>query len=472
MDREIAAKRSPLFREEQESYKKQEQPKKEKEKPQPTADTTTTPTDTQKESDMGEYDPLAEEDFTSDGEEQKNQISSIDDIIAYHMDTPSYRAAEAYLESLGLKSQSEQHADIAGSKVSFNGEKPTTTKDLNIAPKKYAENKAEVEGFAGPTNSYERWRKRAEDSESAYISLIKESIARKNDLAKKQERNVRSQAIANALGSLVNVFTANALARKGGYIPIIAQYNKEPDSLLRKSIEGRYAIENESEALLSKLANERRKLEQEFAMQGYKQDVAEANALYKMDYDERKRKQERSDWEAKEEKRHKNRMAEIEAQGENALGVAGVKADNAVKVAEIKGAQKQQAEAEAGAKKTYKVKDKNAQNQFVKATTVSEEKKTNAIGEEVKETKENKNLVPYMNKAYAYFEKNGMSGDEMTKAASVLKEIARTHSGALMSNISDSINEMVKNLIKDKRNFSADQIVQIITNAIEKSKTN
>lgn len=113
---------------------------------------------------------------------------------------------------------------------------------------------------------------------SAYQTLLKDSLKRKEEVAKKQERNARSQAIANALGSLVNVITAGAMAKKGGYAPIVANYDNTADNALRKSIEQRYALANENENLLMNLENERRKHEAEVARQNYAQEIASIDA--------------------------------------------------------------------------------------------------------------------------------------------------------------------------------------------------
>lgn len=113
---------------------------------------------------------------------------------------------------------------------------------------------------------------------SAYQTLLKDSFKRKEEVAKKQERNARSQAIANALGSLVNVITAGAIAKRNGNIPIVAEYDDTADSALRKSIEQRYALGNENENLLMKLEQERMKHEAEVARQNYAQEIASIDA--------------------------------------------------------------------------------------------------------------------------------------------------------------------------------------------------
>lgn len=113
---------------------------------------------------------------------------------------------------------------------------------------------------------------------SAYQTLLKDSLKRKEEVAKKQERNARSQAIANALGSLVNVITAGAIAKRNGNIPIVAEYDGTADSALRKSIEQRYSLGNENENLLMKLEQERMKHEADIAKQNYDQTIASIDA--------------------------------------------------------------------------------------------------------------------------------------------------------------------------------------------------
>lgn len=116
------------------------------------------------------------------------------------------------------------------------------------------------------------------NNQSAYQQLVKDALKRKDETAKKQERNARSQAIANALGSLVNVITAGAIAKRNGNIPIVAEYDDTADSALRKSIEQRYALGNENENLLMKLEQERMKHEADLAKQNYDQEVGAIEA--------------------------------------------------------------------------------------------------------------------------------------------------------------------------------------------------
>lgn len=158
-------------------------------------------------------------------------------------------------------------------------ETETTTTTTESKPKTYAEVLEEVTKDQNEKNlaSLKALQEINTKGLSAYQTLLKDSIKRREELAQKKERNARSQAIANALGSLVNVITAGAIAKRNGSIPIVADYDATADTALRKSIEDRYTLGNENEALLLSLANERRKHEAEIAKQNYAQEVA-ANA--------------------------------------------------------------------------------------------------------------------------------------------------------------------------------------------------
>jgi hypothetical protein len=94
---------------------------------------------------------------------------------------------------------------------------------------------------------------------------LREAIQQKNNIAFRKERTARAQAIANALGTLVNTITAGAIAKKNGTTSIIAGHDATADTNLRKSIENRYAMENESENLLMQLVNSRIAHEKELA---------------------------------------------------------------------------------------------------------------------------------------------------------------------------------------------------------------
>lgn len=117
--------------------------------------------------------------------------------------------------------------------------------------------------------------------QSPYKTMLTDFTKGRENLALRQERDARSRAIANALGSLVNVFTSGAVARRGGFAPIVTPHNNEPDSALRKSIEGRYAIENENEGLLMNLQKERIKHQEDLAKAQYDADVAAIDARTK-----------------------------------------------------------------------------------------------------------------------------------------------------------------------------------------------
>lgn len=127
----------------------------------------------------------------------------------------------------------------------------------------------------------EAWRAASEElktSRSAYQKLVEGAMKKKEEIATRKERDARSKAFINALGSIVNVITAGALARRGGHAPIVAEYDKSYDTDLRKSIEGRYEMENENENLLLSLQKERQKYEDDIIMGGYKATVDTINA--------------------------------------------------------------------------------------------------------------------------------------------------------------------------------------------------
>ena len=161
----------------------------------------------------------------------------------------------------------EENSQV-GSNPSTTAPKPTINSILED------QNKKRVEA-AG------RLQEAQKNNLSALQTIVNDSLKRREKLAEKKERNARSQAIANALGSLVNVFTAKAIADKGGYSPIISEYDKTAENVLRKSIEDRYALGNENENLLMKLEAERIGQENEFAKQVYGQEVAYIDAVTK-----------------------------------------------------------------------------------------------------------------------------------------------------------------------------------------------
>lgn len=166
---------------------------------------------------------------------------------------------------------------------------------------------------------YESWKKELGKNRSAYETLVKSSFKNRLDLAKRRERDARSVALANALGSIVNVITAGAMGTKGDYAPIIAEYDSTPDTELKKSIAARYALENENEGLLMQLVKDRMNAEAEIANKGYEvgmsainRDLATSTAIYNKAMD-RLSKQEEREWketQAQLEREHKSSEAE------------------------------------------------------------------------------------------------------------------------------------------------------------------
>ena len=156
--------------------------------------------------------------------------------------------------------------------------------------------------------SYTDYVTAVNEGRKAYQELVKESLKRKQALADKKVRSDRSTALANALGSLVNVFTAYGMAKKGGYAPIIAEYDSTPDTELKKSIAARYALENENEGLLMQLVKDRINSEAEIAKGKYERDVKYADAIAKAAIGEAKAAQDLYKWEKSEE--NKDRRAE------------------------------------------------------------------------------------------------------------------------------------------------------------------
>ena len=148
------------------------------------------------------------------------------------------------------------------------------------------------------------------EGRKAYQQLFKESLKRKQALADKKVRSDRSTALANALGSLVNVFTAYGMAKKGDYAPIIAEYDSTPDTELKKSIAARYALENENEGLLMQLVKDRINSEAEIAKGKYERDVKYADAIAKAAIGDAKAAQDLYKWQ--ESEKNKNQRAEAD----------------------------------------------------------------------------------------------------------------------------------------------------------------
>lgn len=129
------------------------------------------------------------------------------------------------------------------------------------------------EAESAKVKRYKETMEEISKGQSAYQSIFRKALHSKENVALRQERDARTKALINAFGSLVNVLTAGVIAKKGDHIPIISAYDKEPDTALRKAIEGRYAIENENENLLLKLEQERHKHEADLALAQYKFDA-------------------------------------------------------------------------------------------------------------------------------------------------------------------------------------------------------
>lgn len=142
---------------------------------------------------------------------------------------------------------------------------------------------ADVQALVSQNNAlnYANYVSAVNEGRKAYQELFKESLKRKQALADKKVRSDRSTALANALGSLVNVFTAYGMAKKGDYAPIVAEYDSTPDSELKKSIAARYALENENEGLLMQLVKDRINSEAEIAKGKYERDVKANEAMAK-----------------------------------------------------------------------------------------------------------------------------------------------------------------------------------------------
>ena len=161
-----------------------------------------------------------------------------------------------------------------------NGTTTTTTTASEVTPlDKYAETirKSNEDKNKAVSDAYAKFQEAIKNGHSAYRGLVEKAMERKMQSAERKERDARSTALSNALGTLTNVFTASALAKKNGTIPIVSEHDKEPDSNLRKSIEGRYQMENENENFLIKMQEERRKHEADLAKGVYEREVAEAS---------------------------------------------------------------------------------------------------------------------------------------------------------------------------------------------------
>lgn len=158
---------------------------------------------------------------------------------------------------------------------------------------------AAQEAMRKNAKSYADYAKRVAGGASAYGELLREAIQQKNNIAFRKERTARAQAIANALGTLVNTITAGAIAKKNGTIPIIAGHDATADTNLRKSIEDRYAMENESENLLMQLVNSRIAHEKELAKAQLDADLKTNELGYKATSEDLKaaERKEKQEWE-------------------------------------------------------------------------------------------------------------------------------------------------------------------------------
>jgi hypothetical protein len=155
--------------------------------------------------------------------------------------------------------------------------------------------------------SYTDYVSAVNEGYKAYQQLFKESLKRKQALADKKVRSDRSTALANALGSLVNVFTAYGMAKKGDYAPIVAEYDSTPDTELKKSIAARYALENENEGLLMQLVKDRINSEAEIAKSKYERDVKYADDIAKAAIGDAKA--DRDLWKWRESEKNTNQRA-------------------------------------------------------------------------------------------------------------------------------------------------------------------
>lgn len=298
---------------------------------------------------------------------------------------------------------------------------------------------------------------------SAYQALVKDSLKRKEELAQKKERNARSQAIANALGSLVNVFTANAMAKKGGYAPIVADYDKTYDNALRQSIEQRYALGNESENLLVGLEKERLKLQSDIAGKAYAQDIATINAAQKVNADLAKA--------IAEEERWKDRIDyRVNKEVEAAKQKAKDKGDVQKSVHDHKVANPLPSRKGANGKRVYT----DLETAFIASVNAGKKKEVqtpDGLGG-FKTSKTERKLKP-TDAEYDTFaniattlNKKGVKGDDYEKAISVYHEVW-TQIPSLESVIfGEGFLNLVVDLLKATdeggKKFSADDIVRVI----------
>ncbi|MBO7236136.1 MAG: hypothetical protein J6V05_06075, partial [Alistipes sp.] len=192
--------------------------------------------------------------------------------------------------------------------------KPSATTTSEVATTKTPPQVSQVEATKAAhsvgAQSYTDYVSAVNEGRKAYQELFKESLKRKQALADKKVRSDRSTALANALGSLVNVFTAYGMAKKGDYAPIVADYDSTPDTELKKSIAARYALENENEGLLMQLVKDRINSEAEIAKGKYERDVKYADDIAKAAIGDAKAAQDLYKWEVSEN--NKKQIAEAD----------------------------------------------------------------------------------------------------------------------------------------------------------------
>lgn len=328
---------------------------------------------------------------------------------------------------------------------------------------------------------------------SAYQALVKDSLKRKEELAQKKERNARSQAIANALGSLVNVFTANAMAKKGGYAPIVADYDKTYDNALRQSIEQRYALGNESENLLVGLEKERLKLQSDIAGKAYAQDIATINAAQKVNADlakaiaEEERWKDRIDYRVNKEVEAAKQKAEDK--GSVQKDVHQYKADNPIP---------SQAPKKKEEPKPFKY-DFDKLNQFVlnatEITTIDDsdpryvaknpdgtpkrDANGNLIRHKIIKKSAEKGSTAYKaaTRIGKKLQENGVSDDYQTKIQSVLRTLLGDENyksyitEQLGEDLTKGIVEEIKKANSEKKELSADYLTAVAKAIIDAKKT-
>jgi hypothetical protein len=206
------------------------------------------------------------------------------DATDYQQTSPQPKAATRDYGNIG-EGVTIDGVSINGVSTNGNGVTPTGTNGntTNGDGGTYLQQNLDAveQGTKAKAQRWEQYNEALKKIQSPYKTMLTDFTKGRENLALRQERDARSRAIANALGSLVNVFTSGAVARRGGFAPIVTPHNNEPDSALRKSIEGRYAIENENEGLLMNLQKERIKHQEDLEKAKYDADVAAIDARTK-----------------------------------------------------------------------------------------------------------------------------------------------------------------------------------------------